>query len=251
MGRIFDCRCECRLGGDDPAAIHAAACEFVKLPDGHPDVIEASFWRLNRREIILLAIAAPDEATACRMAAGIVSEIERVLKSRCGLGSLRPGLIAVQPAPQTPVPAMAQIRELLAPAAAGGPDGARRWTTASRELLDEPYAALQAAGTRSASCNLETDDIIARLRTWEDRIPLHIVDVGPGHVTIVFDRLPADVETFAAEAIEFCPDLCDEDLVESLDLNDLVEPGLELIQAAIDHVADTLRRDRTLHLWWD
>jgi hypothetical protein len=251
MGRIFDCRCECRLGGDDPAAVHAAACEFMRLRDEHPDVIDASFWRLNWREVILLAIAAPDDGTACRLAAGIVGEIEQTLTCRFGADVLRPGLIAVQPASPTPVPAMAQIRELLAPVGAGRRADARPQEPASREPLDEPYAALHAAGTRSASCDLETNDIIARLQAWEEYVPLHIVDVGPGHVTITFDRLPDDVETFVAEAIEFCPDLCDEDLAGNLDLDDLEEPGVELVQAAIDYVADALRRDRALQLWWD
>jgi hypothetical protein len=242
MGQIFDCRCECRLGGDDPAAIHAAACEFVKLPDVHPDVIEASFWRLNSREIILLGIEAPDDAVACQMAAGIVTEIEQVLKSRFGPDSLQPGLIAVQPAPQTPVQVLAQIKELLAPAEARRPGGLVQASPAIGEPIDDPYAAMHAAGTKGASYDLGTDDIIARLQAWED---------GPSHLTIVFERLPDDVEAFAAEAIEFCPDLLDEDVDERLDLDDEDELDFDRALAAIDHVADILRRAQTLHLWWD
>jgi hypothetical protein len=94
-----------------------------------------------------------------------------------------------------------------------------------------------------------------------------VSDIEPDGLMVHFRTLPEDLDAFAREVYEFCPDVIDQgfgcyaemleameesgeegpesvrSLAEGLDPED-EEFGLELLKRS-------LGRDKVLHLWWD
>jgi hypothetical protein len=131
----------------------------------------------------------------------------------------------------------------------------------------DKYQALREQQTSAPNEELTTDAIIAKLQEWDSRYGIEIGEVKHDSVVVVFVTLPEDVAALAQEIATFCPDVIDQhfepigELVETAE-----ETGTELpenIQTLIEGVDFTeenyafvllersLRRDRTIPLWWD
>ncbi|KGF72230.1 hypothetical protein DO97_11375 [Neosynechococcus sphagnicola sy1] len=131
----------------------------------------------------------------------------------------------------------------------------------------DKYQSLREAGTDAANYDLETDDIIARLKLWDTSYGIELSDVTFDAVVVTFKSLPADLTALSAEIYEFCPDTIDQhfgciaDMIEMAeevgqeipaDLRQLLEGvdltdenyGLELLQRS-------LCNSKTVALWWD
>ena len=129
------------------------------------------------------------------------------------------------------------------------------------------YAKLEKAGTNGANFDLSTEDIIARLKAWDERYGITIGDVESDAVTVTFHTLPDDTHALAREIYDFCPDTVDQHwgcVAEMLEwAEESGEPVPEDITALIegvdledeDYGLELLRRNlvatRTCGLWWD
>lgn len=129
------------------------------------------------------------------------------------------------------------------------------------------YELLREQGTSGTNFGLDTNDIIAQLRRWRKECEFEIADVENDRFTIYFRTLPDDLDKFARELQEFCPDLISQhfgcfeemldayedmgeevpqefaELIEGVDLKN-EHYGLEILKRA-------LVRDLEIHLWWD
>ena len=76
----------------------------------------------------------------------------------------------------------------------------------------DPYAILDAAQPDGGNYDVSTDDIRARLRSWEDRCRFEIVGADRDWVAVVFDSLPPDLCAFAEEVYWFCSDIFEADM---------------------------------------
>jgi hypothetical protein len=155
--------------------------------------------------------------------------------------------------------------------------------TVTRESLDEANAIYQGQcaigvlkgtdvcdflrlqNTNGANFDLDTEDIVARLAQWEKRCSLFIVGAGFDWLDLQFDTLPDDLQAFAEEVYEFCPDTLDQGYVgpplgNGREISDMSqEEMLEMVEelgAAIDSqtpadLAEYLQREKRLWLWWD
>lgn len=124
---------------------------------------------------------------------------------------------------------------------------------------------LRLQNTNGANFELDTEDIVARLAQWEKRCRLHIVGAGFDWLDLQFDTLPDDLQAFAEEVYEFCPDTLDQGYVgpalgHGRDISEMSqEEMLELVNQlgeAIDSqtpadLAEFLLREKRLWLWWD
>ncbi|HEX6039045.1 DUF4253 domain-containing protein [Longimicrobium sp.] len=98
---------------------------------------------------------------------------------------------------------------------------------------DDPFAPLRVMGTNGANFDIETDQVIERIREWDARFGLRLTSASMDWLEAEFVRPPEDMLAFAHEVYDFCPDVVDQ--------------GTESIEA----LADEMRSTNTVYLWWD
>ncbi len=132
---------------------------------------------------------------------------------------------------------------------------------------NDPFDQIRRAGTNGANYDLGTDDVIERLTRWQSLCVFTITNAKSDAVDIIFSTLPNDMDAFARDLHEFCPDLVDQgtgcvhelvelmeeagqelgpeikELIDGVDLSD-ADYGLELLKRE-------LQRSRRVSLWWD
>jgi hypothetical protein len=121
--------------------------------------------------------------------------------------------------------------------------------------------------TNGVNCGVYTKDVIERLDDWAGRCSFAVLGAGWDWVELSFRTLPDDLESFAEEVVEFCPDTIDQAIVKAPpehlagksgeDLSeDEMEEMMEFMEGALDEqdasdLADFLAREKRLFLWWD
>ena len=130
---------------------------------------------------------------------------------------------------------------------------------------DAPDPLLWVRGTNGANYDLDTGGILRRLSDWSQRCDLAILGAGFDWVDLRFNTLPTNLEEFAEEVYDFCPDTLDQGIVLPLPehretLDESAFQGLETLEEWMDNalgdqttsdLANYLRRERRLYLWWD
>jgi hypothetical protein len=127
----------------------------------------------------------------------------------------------------------------------------------------DPFARIRRAGTAAPNYDLDTADIIARLTKWQSLCAFIVTRAEPDAVEIAFTTLPADMDAFARELYDFCPDLVDQGtgcvremletmddpspetkaLIEGVDFDD-EDYGVEILKREV-------QREKGVTLWWD
>lgn len=114
-------------------------------------------------------------------------------------------------------------------------------------------------GTNGANYHVSTGDILRRIAAWRERCSLRVLGAGFDWLRIGFTTLPAHLEAFAAEVYDFCPDTLDQGIVKPMPADIAAaseEEQLAWLGEALDDqepadLAEYLRRERDLFLWWD
>jgi Domain of unknown function (DUF4253) len=128
-------------------------------------------------------------------------------------------------------------------------------------------------GTNGDNYDLDTAAILGRLKEWSRRCEFAIIGAGFDWVDLRFQSLPINVDQFAEEVYDFCPDTLDQGILlplpeahETLDESEFPTPGelnvqaMETIEDWMDNamekqttqdLANYLKRERRLYLWWD
>jgi hypothetical protein len=124
---------------------------------------------------------------------------------------------------------------------------------------------LRLQNTNGANFDLDTESIIRKLAEWEQLCRLHIVGAGYDWVDLQFDTLPDDLQAFAEDVYDFCPDTLDQgyvgpDPTNGRQVSDMSqEEMLEMVEQIGDAIAsqtpadlaEFLSREKRLWLWWD
>ena len=136
--------------------------------------------------------------------------------------------------------------------------------------MPDKFQPLRDHHTNGANCGHSTDDVIARLKAWDEVYGLDVSDAGGDRVRVCFHSLPDDVAGLADEIYRFCPDIVDQhfgcfwimyedddpadlppgvaELIEGVEYDDFDDDstayGLELLRRALE-------QKRPLPLWWD
>jgi hypothetical protein len=128
-----------------------------------------------------------------------------------------------------------------------------------------PCDFLRMQNTNGANFDLDTEDIITKVAQWETLCELHIVGAGYDWLDLQFDRLPDNLQAFAEDVYEFCPDTLDQGYVGPALGNgrDISEMSQEEMLEMVDEIgksigsqtpadlAEFLQREKRLWLWWD
>jgi hypothetical protein len=134
-------------------------------------------------------------------------------------------------------------------------------------LENDPFAVIREAHTSAGNYDLNTDSIIARLRAWQSVCSLRVIEARHDQITIAFETLPTDLDTFVKELCDFCPDLVDQgagslpDVIKEFEESGQPIPAkmMKLIEGvnfeddnfALEIVKRTLQQDKKIRLWWD
>jgi len=122
-------------------------------------------------------------------------------------------------------------------------------------------------GTNGCNYDLDTADIIQKLRVWDAQYGIELAEVESDRLIVTFSNLPDDLTELALDIYEFCPDTidqgfgCADDAINMLqksqqgipaDLQEMIEGidfedenfGLEILKRS-------LISTKELFLWWD
>ena len=97
----------------------------------------------------------------------------------------------------------------------------------------DPFAIVKLSRTDGINYDIEHEAVLARLQEWHARYGLDILGADLDWVEAEFVNPPSDMQTFALEVFEFCPDV--------------VHQGTGSVEA----LAKEMRSSNTLYLWWD
>jgi hypothetical protein len=97
----------------------------------------------------------------------------------------------------------------------------------------DQYDILRIMYTDGDEYDISNQDVINRLKDWEVHSPFDIIGADSDWVEIEFKILPKDLNTFAEEVYDFCPDTVDQG------------PG------SIAELAKEIQKTKKLFLWWD
>ena len=131
----------------------------------------------------------------------------------------------------------------------------------------DKYAELEKCGTHGANFGLSPEDIVAKFREWDEQCDFTLSDIERDSVMVNFETLPEDLDSFARDIYDFCPDTVDQgfgcieemmELAEDMD-EDVPEDMEELVEGVdfededygIELLKRSLKRDMRIHLWWD
>lgn len=131
-------------------------------------------------------------------------------------------------------------------------------------MTTDKFASLREHRTNGINCGLTNEDVIARLREWDEAYGITLSDAATDRVMVHLETLPEDMDAFAREVYRFCPDIVDQnfgafivfvdddpeelterqrELMRDIDFDD-EDYGLEIMKRAIV-------MDRMVGLWWD
>lgn len=86
--------------------------------------------------------------------------------------------------------------------------------------------------TNGVNYNITTEDIINRLKKWEKEFSFKFDCVESDRFLFGFNTLPKDVDAFAKEVDQFCPDI-----VQNL--------------GSLDELIKSIKEEKTIFFWWD
>lgn len=132
---------------------------------------------------------------------------------------------------------------------------------------DDPASLLWVRQTNGVNFEVYTQDVLDWLDESAERCSFAVLGAGWDWVELRFDTLPDDLEDFAEEICEFCPDTIDQAIVKAppehlagKSADELSEEEMEEMMEFMDEalaeqdagdLADFLAREKRLHLWWD
>ncbi len=97
----------------------------------------------------------------------------------------------------------------------------------------DQFDILRFQATSGANYDITTNDLITTLQRWYEQAPFNIIGADMESMEARFISLPEDLQAFAEEEYEFCPDIVDQ--------------GTGTLEALVAE----LRNMRRLYLWWD
>lgn len=98
---------------------------------------------------------------------------------------------------------------------------------------DDRFEILRVMQTGGVNYDVFPKDVQERLREWDERFGIDILGAGFDWAQAEFVNKPDDMDAFAAEVYEFCPDV--------------VEQGSGSVEALAKEMSDT----NSVFLWWD
>lgn len=98
---------------------------------------------------------------------------------------------------------------------------------------DSQFDILRHARTDAINYDMGTNDLINRLKKYDQQLGIDIYHAETDTVEFILHSLPEDVNAFAEELYDFCPDMVDQG------------------HGSVEELEDDLRDSKRVCLWWD
>ncbi|WP_013334655.1 DUF4253 domain-containing protein [Gloeothece verrucosa] len=107
--------------------------------------------------------------------------------------------------------------------------------------------------TNGANYNITNHDIVHLLEQWAKFCAFQIIGADFDWLELQFQTLPDNLNAFAQEIYEFCPNILTQGYIgESLSEDASIEDWEEALDnQTIEDLAEFLQKTKTLFLWWD
>lgn len=92
---------------------------------------------------------------------------------------------------------------------------------------------LRLARTDAVNYDMDTEDIVAKLREYDDEYGIMITHAETDTVEFTLAREPDDLSAFAADLYTFCPDMVDQGI------------------GSVEALAEAIEITGAVYLWWD
>lgn len=86
------------------------------------------------------------------------------------------------------------------------PNGLREGDEIAILKTSDPCFIIRLRRTDGGNYGVSSEDLLAKLKSWESRAQFEIYGAGPAWVALEFTSLPENICAFAEEIYEFCPD---------------------------------------------
>ena len=100
-------------------------------------------------------------------------------------------------------------------------------------MVNSGYFIIKLAETNGANYDIETADVIAKLKQWDSTFGLRLVAIGSDFCEGLIENKNIDYKKLAADVYEFCPDVVDQ--------------GTETVEL----MEKEIREKGSIFLWWD
>ncbi|MCU6792387.1 DUF4253 domain-containing protein [Paenibacillus sp. WQ 127069] len=97
----------------------------------------------------------------------------------------------------------------------------------------DQFDIVRAVRTDGINYGIEHEDVLAKLKEWNQKYPFRISGANLDWVEADFISLPDDLISFAKEVYEFCPDVVDQGV------------------GSVEELAEAIEMLYSLYLWWD
>lgn len=87
--------------------------------------------------------------------------------------------------------------------------------------------------TDGINYDLENKDVVKKISEWKTKYGLIVIGCSRDWLQVEFDKLPDDIDAFAKEVYEFCPDSVDQGV------------------GTIDKLKEAIKEMDGVWLWWD
>ena len=74
----------------------------------------------------------------------------------------------------------------------------------------DKYAELKKCGTHGANYGLSPEDILTKFQEWDKLCDFSLSEIERDKVLVTFRTLPEDLDSFARNVYDFCPDTVDQ-----------------------------------------
>ncbi|MBK7836742.1 MAG: DUF4253 domain-containing protein [Candidatus Obscuribacter sp.] len=100
------------------------------------------------------------------------------------------------------------------------------------------FELVKAAGTNGINSSIDNDDVIAKLKYWDSKYGVTVLEANGDSLKIRFKNLPDDLSELCSEIFFFCSEM---ELSEDENRN----------AATMRSMARRLRETKTQSFWWD
>ena len=132
---------------------------------------------------------------------------------------------------------------------------------------NDPFAAIRQAETSAPNFDLDNAEIIDHLKQWQSLCSYVVKEAEGDRIEIEFTTLPKDMDAFARDLYDFCPDVVDQgtgcvhEMLESMEeIGEEIDPDMAKLIEGVDfndenYGLEILKRqvaqNKAISLWWD
>jgi hypothetical protein len=119
--------------------------------------------------------------------------------------------------------------------------------------ISNPLDILTIQLTDGINYDVTNQDIANRLESWQQQCSFRLIGADYDWAELHFETLPEDINTFAEDIYEFCPDTLEQSFLGELLEDNLPSDDWEqqLDEQTTQDLVKYLLREKDLFLWWD